>query len=137
MPVLSRTCDFRFPGVTLGTLLIIGVLMPVTTPAQSTMPSSSVLEETPADAGQTLIITLQHLEELLASVDQLVVHLAQTAQGALTNADAVQDMDERVRYEALGLQANARLIELQNQRFQIVQLMAHIRAKLGASSVAK
>lgn len=137
MRVLPGGCYSRRPSVTLGVLLIVGMLVPVVTSAQTTMPPSTAPAGTEADVRQTLVVTLQNLEGLLASIDQLVVNLTQTAQGALANADAARNVDERARYEALYSQASGRLAELQDQRSQIVQLVAQIRAKLGAGSIGK
>ena len=137
MRVLPRGCCSRRPGVTLGVLLIVGVFMPVITPAQTTMPPSTAPADTEVDVGQTLGATLQNLEGLLASIDQLIANLTQTAQGALANADAARNVDERARYEELYSQASRRLAELQDQRSKIVQLIVQIRTKLGASSVEK
>jgi len=101
------------------------------------MPPSIAPAGTEADVEQSLDVTLQNLEGLLVSIDQLIVNLTQMAQEALANADAARHVDERARYEALYSQASGRLAELQDQRSQIVQLVAQIRAKLEASSVGK
>lgn len=114
-------------GASLGLLLVVWALMPSAVWAQS---AASPRPAPAADALQTLEGTFKQLEELLASVDQLIAHLTQTAKDHLDHADAAQRVDERGRYETLYAQVSARLAELQDQRAHVVQLIARLRAQL-------
>lgn len=127
----------RFLGSSVAFLLIVGTLTAVAVLAQSAPPAREAQPSQTTDEQQTLANTLTQLEEMLASVDQLIVHLTATAKTHLEAADVAPTGDERARYEALYTQTSASLAELQAQRSRIAQLMAQVREKFGGGNLAK
>jgi hypothetical protein len=74
---------------------------------------------------------------MLASLDELIAQVTQTAKTHLEAADVAPTSEERARYEALYTQTSASLAELQAQRDRLAQLMAQVREKLGGGNLAK
>lgn len=124
-------------GSSVACLLIVWTLTAAAALAQSAPPAREAQPGPTADEPQTLANTFTQLEGMLASLDQLIAHVTQTAKTHLEAADVAPTGDERARYEALYTQTSASLAELQAQRDRIAQLMAQVREKLGGGNLAK